>query len=327
MKAVSYKHYGGPEVLGFEEQPTPVPKDNEVLVKVHATSVTAGDQRARSLNLPRGYGLIGRLVFGLFAPRQQVLGSEFAGRIIAVGKKVTRFAVGDDVFAYPGARFGGYAEYATLPEDAALARMPDQLSYKEAVGLSFGPATALNFLRDKGGIKAGEKVLIVGASGGVGSAAVQLAKHFGADVTGVTSTGNVELVRSIGADKVIDYTQEDVLQSGMLYDIILDTTGTLDYQAAQEALRAEGRFLMVSGDLPQFLSMLLTRKTDGKKGIGGYAPESADELEFIAGLVTAGQFRPVIDRCYALDEIQTAHAYVDTGRKKGNVIITVGAGD
>lgn len=326
MKAVIYKRYGGPQVLAFEELPTPVPKDNEVLVKVHATSVTAGDQRARSLSLPRGYGLIGRLVFGFFAPRQRILGSEFAGRIIAIGKDVTRFAVGDDVFAYPGARFGGYAEYATLSEDAALAHMPEQLSYKEAVGLSFGPSTALNFLRDKGGIRPGDKVLISGASGGVGSAAVQLAKHFGADVTGVTSTGNIDLVRSIGADRVIDYTQENVLSSDALYDIILDTTGTMDFRTAQVALLADGRFLMVSGDLPQLLSMLLARKNNDKKGVGGYAPESADELKFIAELAAAGQFRPVIDRCYALEEIQTAHAYVDTGRKKGNVIITVDDG-
>ncbi|MEH6726482.1 MAG: NAD(P)-dependent alcohol dehydrogenase [Hyphomicrobiales bacterium] len=324
MKAITYKKYGAPDVLTPEQVPTPTPKDNEVLVKIQATSVTAGDQKARSLDLPRGYGLVGRLVFGILAPRHQILGTELAGRIVAVGRKVTRFKIGDDVFAYPGARLGGYAEYIALPEDAAIALMPSQLSYKEAAGLSFGPATALNFLRDKGGIQSGEHVLIVGASGGVGTAAVQLAKYFGAHVTGVCSTSNIDLVRSIGADEVIDYTREDFSQMGADYDIILDTTGTVSYQSAQKALRSGGRFLMVSGDLPQLLSMSFATKRDGKKGIAGYAPEKAEELAFLAELVEAGHFFPVIDRCYPLDEIQDAHAYVDTGRKKGNVIISVG---
>ncbi len=324
MKAITYTKYGAPDVLTPEQVTTPTPRDNEVLVKIQATSVTTGDQKARSLDLPRGYGLLGRLVFGILAPRRQILGTELAGRIVAVGRNVTRFKIGDDIFAYPGARLGGYAEYAALPEDAAIALIPSQLSYKEAVGLSFGPATALNFLHDKGDIQSGENVLIVGASGGVGTAAVQLAKYFGAHVTGVCSTTNIELVLSLGADQVIDYTQEDFSQSGADYDIILDTTGTVSYQSAQKALRSGGRFLMVSGDLPQLLSMSFARKRDGKKGIAGYAPEKAEELAFIAKLVEAGQFSPVIDRCYPLAEIQDAHAYVDTGRKKGNVIISVG---
>ncbi|WP_306261613.1 NAD(P)-dependent alcohol dehydrogenase [Pararhizobium sp. IMCC21322] len=326
MKAVIYKQYGAPDVLKLSQVTKPTPKDNEVLIKIYATSVTTGDQKARSLDLPRGYGLIGRLVFGTFAPRRKILGTEYAGRIVAVGQSVTRFKIGDDVFAYPGAKFGGYAEYATIAEGAAIALMPASSSYKEAAGLSFGGATALNFLRDKAGIQSGDKVLINGASGGVGTAAVQIAKYFGAHVSGVCSAGNMDLVRSIGADSVIDYTQEDFSWQENAYDIILDTTGTLTYKSAQKALRTGGRFLMVSGDLPQLLSMIFATKTDGKKGIGGYAPEKAEELKFIAELVEAGQFSPVIDRCYPLDQIQKAHAYVDTGRKKGNVIISVDDG-
>lgn len=323
MKAITYKKYGAPDVLTPEQVPTPTPRDNEVLVKIQATSVTTGDQKARSLNLPRGFNLVGRLVFGVLAPRRKILGTELAGRIVAAGSKVTRFKIGDDIFAYPGAQFGGYAEYIALPEDAAIALMPSKLSYKEAAGLSFGPATALNFLRDKGGIQSGENVLIVGASGGVGTAAVQLAKYFGAHVTGVCSTSNIDLVRSIGAHEVIDYTREDFSQTGADYDIILDTTGTVSYQTAQKALRSGGRFLMVAGDLPQLLSMTFAKKRDGKKGIAGYAPEKAEELRFLGELVEAGQFCPVIDRCYPVEQIHDAHSYVDTGRKKGNVIINM----
>lgn len=326
MKAVIYKKYGAPNVLKLSQVSKPAPKDNEVLIKIHATSVTTGDQKARSLDLPRGYGLIGRLVFGILGPKRQTLGTEYAGRIVATGPSVTHFNVGDDVFAYPGAKFGGYAEYATVAEDAAIALMPASSSYKEAAGLSFGGATALNFLRDKAGIQSGDKVLINGASGGVGTAAVQIAKHFGAHVSGVCSTDNMDLVRSIGADDVIDYTRDDFSWQENAYDIILDTTGAITYQSTQKALRSGGRFLMVSGDLPQLLSMIFATKTDGKKGIGGYAPEKAEELKFIAELVEAGQFSPVIDRCYSLDQIQEAHAYVDTGRKKGNVIINVDDG-
>lgn len=323
MKAIIYRQYGKPGVLKVRQLKKPVPKDNEVLVQVRATSVTTGDQKMRSLDLPRGFGLIGRIVFGILAPRRQILGTEFAGRIVATGQHVTRFNIGDDIFAYPGAGLGGYAEFATIAEDQAIALKPDQLSYKEAVALSFGAATALNFLRDKGGIQNGDNVLIVGASGGVGTAAVQIAKHFGAYVSGVCSTANMDLVHSIGADNVLDYTREDFSQSEDKYDIILDTTGTVTYQKAQKALRPGGRFLMVSGDLPQLISMLLASKADGKKGIAGYAPERAEELAFIANLVHAGQYRPVIDRCYPFEQIQEAHAYVDTGRKKGNVVISL----
>lgn len=321
MKAITYKNYGTPDVLKLEHVVKPNPKDNEIRVKIYATSVTTGDQKARSLDLPRGFGLVGRLVFGVLAPRRKILGTEFAGKIEAIGPGVSRFKVGDDVFAYPGAGFGGYAEYAVIAEDKAIALMPENMSYKEAAVLSFGAGTALTFLRDKAGIQDGDKVLIVGASGSVGTAAIQLAKYFGAHVTGVCSAGNLDLVSSIGADDVIDYTLEDFTQIGVKFDIILDTTGSVSYQRAQKALKKGGRFLMVAGDLPALLAMTFTKKTDGQKGIAGYAPENADDLALIAELAKSGRFRPVIDRCYSLEQIQDAHAYVDSGRKRGNVVI------
>ncbi len=323
MKAITYDTYGPPDVLKSVELEMPTPADNEVLVKIQATSVTTGDYRARSLDMPAGFGLIGRLVFGVFGPRHKVLGTEFAGEIVAIGKAVKQFNIGDAIFAYPGAALGGYAQYAVLAEDKAIARKPANLTSQEAVALSFGGATALNFLRDKAGIKPGDKVLINGASGGVGTAAVQLAKHFGAEVTGVCSTANLDLVRSIGADIVVDYTSEDFSRNGQSYDIILDTTGTLSYAGAEKSLKTNGRFLMVAGSLGQMLKMIFARKKDGKKGIAGYAPELAEELRFLAHLAETGAYRPVIDRCYSMDKIVEAHAYVDTGRKRGNVVIAV----
>ncbi len=323
MKTIAYNKYGAPDVLKLQDTIKPTPKKNEVLIKIHTTSVTTGDYRARSLEMPSGFGLIGRLVFGICGPRQKVLGTEYAGEIIAVGKSVKLFKTGDEVFAYPGAAFGGYSEYATMAEDKAIALKPSKFNYEQAVALSFGGATALNFLRDKGGIKSGDKVLISGASGGVGSAAVQLAKHFGAHVTGICSAANLELVTSIGADKVIDYREQDFAKNGETYDIILDTTGTVSYARCQHSLKKNGRFLMVSGNLWQLLAMIFSRKNNGKKGIAGYAPERAEDLQFLAELAEAGKYEPVIDRSYPLDQIVQAHAYVDTGRKRGNVVVTV----
>ncbi|MFS8067534.1 MAG: NAD(P)-dependent alcohol dehydrogenase, partial [Byssovorax sp.] len=209
MKAIVYHRYGQPDVVALAEVPKPTLGDREVLIRIHASTVTTADWRARSLSLPPGFGLMGRLVFGIFGPRKPILGTELAGEVEAVGKAVTRFKAGDQVFAFAGASYGCHAEYRTMAEDGLIARKPANLSFEEAAALSFGGTTALNFLRDKGGIKPGDRVLIVGASGGVGTAAVQIAKHLGAEVTGVCSTANLELVLSIGADRVIDYTSED----------------------------------------------------------------------------------------------------------------------
>ena len=327
MKAIMYQQYGAPEVLNLQDAPKPTPGDNEVLVKVCATTVTSGDYRARSLDLPPGFGFIGRLVFGVRRPRRAILGTEFSGIVEAIGKNVRRFAVGDPVFAYPGGGFGGYGEYCVLGEDKAIAPKPAALSFEAAAAISFGGATALNFLKDKGGIKEGDKVLISGASGGVGVAAVQLAKYFGAHVTGVCSTPNLDLVTSFGADEVIDYTVTDFAQHEETYDIILDTTGTVTYDRAKSALKVNGRLLLVSADLFQLLAMIVTPKRGGRKGLGGYAPERAEDLQFLAALAETGDFKPYIDRRYTSDQVAEAHAYVGTGRKRGNVAIMMASCD
>jgi len=244
MKAFVYTKYGPPGVLQLKDVAKPTPKDNEVLIKTHATTVTSGDWRVRSLSLPVGFGLLGRLVFGVSRPRQPILGTELAGKIESVGKGVSKFKVGDQVFVFSDAGMGCYAEYKCMPEDGAMALKPANLTYEEAAALSFGGTTALDFFR-RGKLQSGERVLVNGASGGVGTAAVQLAKHFGADVTGVCSAANLELVRSLGASHVIDYTKEDFTQNGEAYDIIVDTVGTAPFSRSKGSLKEGGRLLMV----------------------------------------------------------------------------------
>jgi NADPH:quinone reductase-like Zn-dependent oxidoreductase len=324
MKAIVYRKYGPPSVVALAEVPKPKARDNEVLIRIHATTVTSGDWRARSLDLPAGFGFLGRPVFGLFGPRQPILGTELAGVIEAVGKAVTRFKAGDAVFAFTGASFGCHAEYRTMPEDGLIAPKPANLTFEQAAALSFGGTTALPFLRDKAGIKRGDKVLIVGASGGVGTAAVQIAKHFGAEVTGVTSTANLDLVRSIGADKVIDYTNEDFARSGETWDIILDTTGTAPFARCEPALKPGGRLIVVLGSLAVVAGIGRPSKSSGKRVIAEVATVCVADLQYLAKLAEAGAYRPVIDRSYPLEHAAEAHAYVDTGRKRGSVVLTVG---
>jgi NADPH:quinone reductase-like Zn-dependent oxidoreductase len=302
LKAIAYDNYGAPEVLHPVDLAKPKPAADQLLVRVHATSVTAGDSRARGLDLPPGFGLIGRLVFGLFRPRQRVLGTEFSGIVEAVGAAVTDFRPGDRVFGYPGGRFGSYAEYVTIAQGQAVAHAPGNLTLEEAAALSFGGATALDFLRDKGSIKAGERVLVIGASGGVGSAAVQLAKAFGAHVTGVASTGNLAMVETLGADAVIDYANADPAGARDAYDIMLDTSGTATYAKYGKTLRPGGRLLLVSANLWQMIGSLLARKTGGRKAIPGYAPERAEDLRFLAGLAAEGRFKPFIGRRFPLEQ-------------------------
>ncbi|MEQ8308716.1 MAG: NAD(P)-dependent alcohol dehydrogenase [Hoeflea sp.] len=323
MKAIIYTRYGGPEVLSATEIQRPEPKPDEVLVKVHATSVTSGDYRARSLDMPPGFGLIGRLVFGLFSPRRTVLGAEFAGTVEAIGANVTRFNRGDRVVAYPGANFGGYAEYAVIREDAAVALAPSDMELDQAVALSFGGATALNFLRDKAGIKSGDKVLVIGGAGSVGSAAVQLAKAFGAHVTATASTAKLDMVRGLGADAVIDHGTEDPSSSRDAYDIILDTSGTATYAKYGAALKPGGRLMLVSANLWQMLGSLIARKSGGRKASGGYAPERAEDLRVLADLAKKGELRPFIDKRFPLDKTADAHRYFEAPGRKGNVVIMV----
>ena len=322
MKAIVYERYGAPDVLELRDIPKPTPKDNEVLIKVHATTVTAGDWRARTLEAPKGFGLMTRIVFGVSRPRNPILGVELAGEVEEIGKSVSKFRIKDQVFADGGFGMGCYVEYKCLSEDGALAHKPGNLSYEEAAAIPFGGTTALIFLR-RAKVKDGDKVLVNGASGGVGTAAVQLAKHFGAEVTGVSSTGNLALVKSIGADKVIDYTQDDFAQNGETYDIIVDTVGTAPLSRSKSSLKEGGRLLQVLGTLPDLLKAPWFSMTSGRKVIAGPVNGSAEDLRFLATLAEKGQFKPVIDRRYPFERIVDAHRYVDTGRKKGNVVVTL----
>ena len=325
MKAMVYERYGAPDVLELTEVSTPTPKDDEVLIEVRATTVTSGDARLRAMNVPVGFGLLSRLAFGVFGPRRRILGVEVSGVVAAVGKKVTRFEVGAPVFALSGLRMGCHAEYCAIPEGGALATKPANLTFEEAAAMAFGGTTALDFFR-RGELKSGEQILVNGASGAVGTAAVQLAKHFGAHVTAVCSTGNVGLVRSLGADAVIDYTREDFEEDGKLYDVIMDTVGTAPFSRSKRSLKKGGRLLLVLAGLPDMLGALWTNMTTDKKVVAGPAGERVEDLRLLAELAEAGKYRPVIDRSYPLERIAEAHAYVDTGRKKGNVVLTVGHG-
>lgn len=321
MQAAVYHRYGPPSVVTLSEVPKPVPAPKEVLIRIYATTVSTGDWRARSLRMPPGFGLLGRLVFGLLRPRRPILGTELSGVVEAVGASVTKFKAGDEVFGFPGEAYGCHAEYRTMGEDGPIALKPASLSHPEAASLSFGGITALGFLRDKGGIKSGDKVLVVGASGAVGSAAVQLARYFGATVTGVCSAANSELVLSIGASRVIDYRTEDFAMSGETWDIILDTTGTVPFARAERALAPGGRLLVVLASLAQ--SIAKASKADGKRLIAGLVTTRVEDLQFLAALAASRDLRPVIDRLYPLADAAEAHAYVDTGRKRGSVVLSI----
>jgi len=326
MKAIVYERYGPPEVLQLKEVEKPTPKNNEVLIRTHATTVTSGDWRVRSLNVPAGFGLIMRLVFGISKPKQPILGSELAGVVKSVGKDVRNFKIGDQVFAFSDASMGCHAEYKCMRQDGTVVLKPPSLPYDEAAALSFGGTTALDFLR-RGKLKRGERVLVNGASGGVGTAAVQLAKHFGADVTGVCSTANVELVRSLGASHVVDYTKEDFTQNGETYDVIVDAVGTAPFSRSKASLKERGRLLMILAGLPDMLQIPWVSMSSTKKIIAGPVSVRVEDLRFLAKLAEAGEFKPVIDRRYPFEQIAEAHRYVDTGRKRGNVIITLRGGD
>jgi NADPH:quinone reductase-like Zn-dependent oxidoreductase len=323
MKAIIYTEYGPPDVLHLEEVEKPTPEDNEVLIRIHATTVTTSDSMMR-----KGDPIITRFFTGLRRPKEPILGTELAGQVEATGKAVKLLKEGDQVLASTGVRQGAYAEYISLPEDGELTMKPDNMTYEEAVAVISGALTALHFLRDKANIRSGQKVLIIGASGSVGTAAVQLAKDFGAEVNGVCSTENLELVKSLGADKVIDYTQEDFAKSGQTYHIIFDTVGKSSYSRCKGSLKQNGIYLTTVPSMIIYPQMLWTSKIGGKKAIisaAGMRPpaEKTEDLITIKKLSEVGKIKSVIDRNYRLDQMIKAHEYVDKGHKKGNVVITV----
>jgi 2-desacetyl-2-hydroxyethyl bacteriochlorophyllide A dehydrogenase len=317
MKAIVNTKYGPPEVLQLKEVEKPDPEHNEVLIRIHATAVSSGDWHLRKAD-----PFLIRLFAGLIKPKKTILGYVLAGEIESVGKDVKRFKPGDQVFGTTGMSFGAYAEYVCLPEEGVLAIKPTNMSYDEAAAVPFGGNTALYFLR-KGNIQPGQKVLIYGASGAIGTAAVQLAKHFGAEVTGVCSTTNVEMVKSLGADKVVDYTQEDFSKNGETYDVIFDTVGKSDYSNSMRSLSKHGFFILASaGPLTMFRGMW-SSMTSGKKVVSGIMSEKTEDVVFFKELIESGEVRSVIDRRYPLEDIAAAHTYVEKGHKKGNVVITI----
>lgn len=325
MKAATFKKYGPPEVLRVEEIKTPTPKAHEVLIKIHATTVTSADCRLRAAKAPPGFGLFIRLAFGIFGPRKHTLGGELSGVIEAVGQDVTQFKVGDEVFAFTGANFGAYAEYTCMAEDGPIALKPTNMSHEEAAGISFGGTTALYFLRDRAGIKPGQKLLINGASGGVGTQAIQIARYFGAEVTAVCSAGNAQMVRDLGADHTIDYHQRDFTQEDTQYDVVLDIIGNISFSRCKRVLTPDGKLLAIAAGLPTFLTVLWTSLFSRKKVIGGVAPETAEDLRFLKDMAEDGKLITHIDRRYPLEMIADAHRYADTGRKKGQVVIQTAA--
>lgn len=326
MKAIVWTKYGPPDVLQFREVEKPIPKDDEVLIKVHAATVTAGDCEARGLKFPFWLSLPMRLYIGFSKPsRRVILGQEVAGEIVALGKDVKRFKVGDPVFGATGFRFGAYAEFCCLPaesDDGVLAIKPSNMSYEEAATVPTGGLEALHFLR-KGNIRSGEKILINGAGGSIGTFAVQLAKHFGAQVTAVDRQEKLDMLRSISADHFIDYTREDFSKDGGIYDLVLDVVGKGTFSRSLRSLKPNGCYLLANPQLSSMLRGTWTSLSSKKKIVFDVAKREVEDLLVLKDLIEAGKIKAVIDKCYPLEQVAEAHRYAETGHKKGNLVITV----
>jgi len=318
MKVWTCRRYGGPEVLMMEEQPRPVPKANEILVRLSATTVSSGDVRLRTQKLPRGFGLIGRLIFGIRGLRQPILGTEFSGIVEAAGASVTTYQIGNAVIGFADTGMRCHAEYRVMSVDQLLVAKPPNLTFTEAAAMCFGGTTALHFLR-KADLAAGKKILILGASGAVGSAMVQLARHFGAEVIGLASTRNLELVKSLGAQAVIDYTQQDFTTLPGGYDVIADTAAVSSFSHCLPLLTEHGRYLAVAADLRGTLA----RPVGTRKSIGGPASVTVEAVRELASLSAAGTFKPVIDQVLPFSKMREAHALAETGHKRGSVVVTL----
>lgn len=317
MNAIVYSQYGSPEVLQLKEVEKPVPMNNEILLRIKATAVNSGDVRLRKAD-----PFAVRFIFGLIKPKINILGSVFSGEVESVGKDVTLFKAGDQVFGHMDMKFGAYAEYRSFPENGSLAIKPKNLTHTEAAVIPFGGTTALHFIK-KAAIKPGQKVLIIGASGAVGSAAVQLAKSLGAEVTGVSSTANIALVRSIGTDKVIDYTKEDFTKNGETYDVIFDTVKTISVSRSLKSLNKNGIMILSAAGMSEMMQGLWVSLTSSRKVLTGVISHKSEDIVFLKKLLEDERLKPVIDRTYTLEQMAEAHAYVEKGHKKGNVAIEV----
>jgi NADPH:quinone reductase-like Zn-dependent oxidoreductase len=324
MQACIYERYGAAEVVRLAEVAKPGIKANEVLVRVRATSVTTADWRFRSATFPGVFWLPGRLMLGLLRPKKAILGMDFSGVVEAAGPSVTRFRVGDEIFgAVSWQRLGAHAEYLAVSESDAIIHKPAFLTHQQAVAIPFGANAALAFLQDFAALRPGQRVLIVGASGGVGSWAVQLARHFGAEVTGVCSARNVELVRGLGAHHVIDYTSGPLSRNGETYDLIFDTIGVTTFAACKDALSEKGVYLPLTNGLREIVQALFTSRSSGKKVKFGFSQNTRQGLTTIVGLIESGALKPVIDSIYPMAQIVEAHRRVEGRHKRGSVIVTV----
>jgi len=317
MKAIELSKYGAPEFLQMNEVEKPSPKDNEILIKIHASSVSSGDARMR-----RADPFIIRLIFGFKRPRKPILGVVVAGEIEAIGTSVSKYKIGDQVFGSSGMNFGAHAQYVAVPKDAVLALKPSNMTYEEAASIPFGATASMHFLRIAN-IQQGQKVLIYGASGALGSMAVQLANNFGAEITAVCSTANVEMMKSLGADHVIDYTKEDFTKNGKKYDVVFDTVGKCSIRKALKSLNDNGQLLLASAGIGTMIGGSIRSMFINKKIVSGVIKETVKDMNFFKQLIEKGSLKAVIDRTYPLEQIAEAHAYVDKGHKKGNVIIAI----